>query len=123
MAGPKLDGAGTAKMVTLEAADARVQRLHGVVEQCGVAVKGNAPLSPLLPAVRRTAHPLVGLLKGQFGMISDQAAAFLLNATRAGGNDQQRLRVMREGVSQLKVQLELAVAKTLELHGMEDGEH
>jgi hypothetical protein len=122
MAGPKLDGAGTAKLATLEAATNQLQRLHAVVEQCGVAVKGKAPAGPFMPGIRRAAHPLVGLLKGQFGMISDQAAAFLLNATRPGGNDVTRLRVMREGVSQIRVQLELAVAKTLELHTVE-GEH
>jgi hypothetical protein len=123
MAGPKLDGAGTAKMVTLEAAGRHLQRLHGFVEQCGVAVKGNGAAAPFIPGIRRAATPLIGLLKGQFGMISDTAAAFVLSATRAGGNDQQRLRVMREGVSQLKVQVELAVAKVLELHTSDDKSH
>ncbi len=123
MAGPKLDGAGTAKMATLDAASLHLQRLHGVVEQCGIVVKGNGAAAPFIPGIRRAAAPLVGLLKGQFGMISDLAAAFVLSATRAGGNDQQRLRVMREGVSQLKVQIELAVAKVLSLHTVEGAEH
>ena len=123
MAGPKLDGAGTAKLATLGAATNHVQRLHGIVEQCGISVKGKGPAAPFIPGIRRAAAPLVGLLKGQFGAISDQATAFILSATRAGGNDQTRLRVMREGVSQLKVQLELAVAKTLDLHTVDGKEH
>lgn len=115
MPGPKLDGAGTAKMVTLDAAQLHLQRLHGVVEQCAVAVKGKKPLSPLMPQIRRYSTPLVGLLKGQFGLISEQASAFILVSSR-GGNDQTRIRVLREGVAQLRVQIELAIAKTMELH-------
>jgi len=116
MAGPKLDGAGSAKMVTLEMAMNHLQRLHGAVEQCAMGVKGKQPASSFIPQIRRYATPLVGLLKGQFGMISDQVTAFLLVSTRSGGSDQNRLRSLREGVAQIRVQLELAVAKTLELH-------
>jgi hypothetical protein len=116
MPGPKLDGAGNAKMETLEAALATLQRLHGVVEQCGVAVKQKKPLAPLMPQIRRYSTPLVGLLKGQFGTIADLVAAFVLQSTRGGGSDQMRLRMLREAVAQIRVQLELAVAKTFELH-------
>jgi hypothetical protein len=116
----KLDGAGTAKMVTLDAAQAHVQRLHAVVEQIGIAVKGQKPISPLLPQVRRYAMPLVGLLKSQFGLISELVSAFLLQSTRGGGNDKVRLRSLREGVAQIRVQLDLAVAKTIELHEMKE---
>ena|SRR6185437_10452898 len=120
MPGPKLDGAGNAKMVTLEAAMNQVQRLHGVVELCAVAVKGKKPASTFIPQIRRAGHPLIGLLKGQFGMIADQATAFMLLSTRGGGNDQTRVRILREGVAQLRVQLELAVAKTMELHTVQE---
>lgn len=116
MPGPKLDGAGHAKMETLEAALTTLQRLHGVVEQGAVAVKGKKPLAPFMPQIRRYSSPLVGLLKGQFGTISDLVAAFLLQSTRGGGTDQMRVRLLREAVAQIRVQLELAVAKTLELH-------
>ena len=71
MAGLKLDGAGTAKMATLEAAMNHLQRLHSTVEQCAVAVKGKQPAAPFIPQIRRYAHPMVGLLKGQFGMIAE----------------------------------------------------
>lgn len=120
MAGPKLDGAGVAKMATLEAAMHHIQRLNAVVELCAAAVKNEKPVSGFVPQIRRAGQPLVGLLKGQFGLISDQAAAFLLQATRGGSNGQGRVRVMREGVAQMRVQLELAIAKTLELHTTEE---
>jgi len=120
MPGPKLDGAGVAKMVTLDAAMNHLQRLHGVVEQCALAVKNDKPVSGFIQQIRRAGQPLVGLLKGQFGMISDQIAAFLLVTSRGGGNDKARVRMLREGVAQLRVQLELAVAKVYELHGEEE---
>jgi hypothetical protein len=120
MAGRKLDGAGIAKMTTLETAMNHIQRLNGVVELCASAVKNEKPAAGFVPQIRRAGHPLVGLLKGQFGMISDQAAAFLLQSTRGGSNDQGRVRTMREGVAQLRVQLELAIAKTMELHSTEE---
>lgn len=120
MPGPKLDGAGIAKLATLEVAMNRLQRLHGVVELCAMAVKAAKPLSVFGPQLRRAGVPLVGLLKGQFGMISDQVVAFLLAATRGGGNDQARVRGLREGVAQIRVQLELSVAKVHELHTVQE---
>jgi ABC-type methionine transport system ATPase subunit len=116
MAGLKLDGAGTAKMATLEAAMNHCQRLHSTVEQCAMAVKGKQPAAPFIPQMRRYAQPMVSILKGQFGMIAEQTTAFLLSSSRSGGNDHNRVRALREGVAQIRVQLELAVAKTIELH-------
>lgn len=115
MAGIKLDGAGTAKMVTLEAAVLELQRLHGVVEMMGVAVKGNKPTAPFMAPIKRTGQILAGRLKGQFGMISDQITNMLLTTTRGGG-DQQRLRGLREGVAQVRVAIDIAIAQTKEKH-------
>jgi len=56
-------------------------------------------------------------LKGQFGMIADQVSAMLLIATRAGG-DQMKLRSLRESVAQIRIQLEIAIAKTKEKHAI-----
>lgn len=81
-----------------------------------MAVKAKQPAASFIPQMRRYAQPMVGLLKGQFGMIADLTTAFLLSSTRSGGNDQNRVRALREGVAQIRVQLELAVAKTFELH-------
>lgn len=113
--GPKLDGAGLAKMETLEEASTQVQRLHGLVERMAIAVRSHQDTSQFGSQIRRSGAPLVGLLKGQFGMISDQVSAMLLIATRGGG-DQVRLRAMREAVAQLRIQIEIAVAKTKEKH-------
>jgi hypothetical protein len=68
--------------------------------------------------IRRAATPMVGLLKPQFGMISDQVAALNLIASR-GGNEQVKVRSLRESVAAIRTQLEIAVTKTKELHSVE----
>jgi len=113
--GPKLDGAGLAKMDTLEDASTHVQRIHGIVERMAMAVRSAQPTAQFGAQIRRAGSPLVGLLKGQFGMIADQVSSLLLIATRGGG-DQAKLRSLREGVAQIRIQLEIAVAKTKEKH-------
>lgn len=119
-AGPKLDGAGAAKMATLETATTHIQRVHAIVERMAMALKSKEPLSNYAPQVKRAAAPLVGLLKGQFGMISDQATALILVASRAGGGDQQRVRSLREAVGQIRQSLEIAVTKVKEKHTLDD---
>lgn len=113
--GPKLDGAGVAKMETLEEATAAIQRLHSIVERMAIAVRSQQDTTQFGAQIRRTGSPLVGLLKGQFGLIADQVTAMLLVATRGGG-DQVKLRSLREAVAQLRMQMEIAVAKTKEKH-------
>ena len=113
--GPKLDGAGLAKMETLEEASTHVQRIHGIVERMAMAVRSAQATTQFGAQIRRAGSPLVGLLKGQFGMIADQVSSLLLIATRGGG-DQAKLRSLREGVAQIRIQLEIAVAKTKEKH-------
>ena len=106
--GPKLDGAGAAKMETLDAATATIQRMHGMVERMAVAVRARQDTSQFGSQLRRTGAPLVGQLKGQFGMIADQVSALLLIATRSGG-DQVKVRSLREAIAQLRMQIEIAV--------------
>lgn len=115
--GPKLDGAGLAKMETLDEATAGVQRMHAIVERMAMAVRSQQNTAQFGMQLRRSGSPLVGLLKGQFGMISDQVSALLLVATRGGG-DQAKLRSLRETVAQIRIQLEIAVAKTKEKHAV-----
>ena len=119
MAGKKLDGAGQAKMTTLEDAITQLQRVHALVERMAIAVRGNQDTGQFRQQIHRAGHPLVGLLKGQFGMISDQVAAMLLVLTRGGG-DQMRLRSLREFVAQIRTSLEIAVAKVVEHHAADD---
>lgn len=117
--GPKLDGAGAAKMETLEEATAHLQRLHGIVERMAIAVRSQQETGAFGAQLRRAAAPMVGLLKGQFGTIADQVTALLLVATRGGG-EQQKLRSMREQVAQLRIQLEIAVSRVKEKHTVAD---
>src|SRR5678815_4834569 len=105
--GPKLDGAGLAKMDTLDEAGAQVQRIHGLVEQMAMAMRSGNDTAQFGAQIRRTGSPLVGKLKGQFGMIADQVSALLLIATRGGG-DQAKLRSLREAVAQIRTQLEIS---------------
>ncbi|GAC1651896.1 MAG: hypothetical protein NVS4B3_13330 [Gemmatimonadaceae bacterium] len=121
MATQKLDGAGMAKMETLDSALTMLQRLHGLVEQYGLAVKRNQSVSVYGIQIRRVLTPLVGSLKGQFGFIADQAAGLNLVATR-GGSDQTKLRSLREGVASLRTQLELQVNKVKANHMTEADE-
>jgi hypothetical protein len=115
MAGAKMDGAGIEKMKTLETAQTQLQRVHGLVEQFAIAVKNAQPATIYGAQIKRAGTPMVGLLKGQFGMISDQLAAAMVVAGRTG-SDKVRLRSLRETVAQVRTALEIAVAKTIELH-------
>ena len=117
--GPKLDGAGHAKMETLDEASAQVQRLHGIVERMAIAVRSQQDTAQFGAQIRRAGSPLVGLLKGQFGMIADQVSAMLLIATRGGGEN-NKVRSLREAVAQLRTQLEIAITRTKEKHTVPD---
>ena len=116
---PKLDGAGTQKMKTIDEAVVQVQRLHSVVETYALALKRKQPTSLYAMQVKRALSPLVGLLKPQFGMIADQVAALNLVAGR-GGSEQQKVRVLREGVGSLKQQLEIAAVRVKDNHMVRD---
>jgi hypothetical protein len=118
-AGPKLDGAGIQKMKTLDEAFVQVQRLHGVVEQYALALKRAQPTSLYGMQVKRAISPIVGLLKPQFGLISDQVAALNLVAGR-GGSEQTKVRILREGVGALRQALDIAVVRVKDNHAVHD---
>jgi len=117
--GLKLDAAGTQKLKTIEEAHALLQRVHGQVENFGLALKQNKPASTYLQAIKRTLPLLVGMLKGQFGLIADQAATLNLNASR-GGSDTVRLRTLREGVGSLRQQLDIAIVRIKDNHAVKE---
>ena len=119
MAGPKLDGAGVQKLKTLEEATTMLHRLHGLVETYAIAVKKSQPTSHYIQQIRRALPPMVGLLKGQFGMISDQVASLNLMATR-GSNEQTRVRVLREGVGSVRLALDVATLRVKENHAVKE---
>lgn len=114
-AGPKLDGAGVQKLKTIEAAQAMVQRLHGVVEHYALALKRKQPTQLFGMQVKRALTPLVGLLKPQFGMIADQVTQLNLVSSR-GGNEDAKVRNLREGVGALKQALDIAAVRTKDNH-------
>ena len=97
MAGIQLDGAGQAKMVTLEEGMKIYQRVHGLVENYALSVKNNKPAASFLNAIKRQMPTLASKLKGQFGMISDLAGTasdligtashFVGMASGGGGTD------------------------------------
>ena len=118
-AGPKLDGAGIQKMKTIDEANMQVQRLHGVVETYGLALKRKQPTQLFSMQIKRQLTPLVGMLKPQFGMIADQVAAMNLVAGR-GGNEMTKLRILRESIGSLKQALEIAAVRVKENHMVEE---
>lgn len=112
-----VDAAGTLKLETLDEALAHVQRIHAIVERMAISVRAQQDTSAVGAQLRRTAAPLVGLLKPQFGLIADQVSSLLLASTRGGG-DQARLRTMREGVAQLRLQIEIAGNRVRDRHAI-----
>ena len=120
-AGPKLDGAGIQKAKTLEDATTMLHRIHGLVETYAMAVKKKQPTSFTIQQIRRALPPLIGLLKGQFGMIADQVAALNLIASR-GSNEQTRLRVLREGVGSARIAIDIAMVRVKENHTVEEAD-
>jgi hypothetical protein len=120
-AGPKLDGAGRVKLKTLDEAALLLQRIHGLVESYAMAVKRNQAGGPFLQNIRRTFPVLGENLKSQFGLISDQIAGINLQASR-GASEGVRVRVLREGVAQIKQALEIAMTQTKDEHAIPEGE-
>ncbi|HEX7979708.1 MAG TPA: hypothetical protein VF461_13960 [Gemmatimonadaceae bacterium] len=121
MAGPKLDGAGTEKMKTLDEALIQLHRIHGLVETYALAIKRAQPPQTYLMPLRRALPTLASLLKGQFGMISDQAMALNMGVSR-GSNEQVRVRTLREGIGSLRQAIDVAIVRVKENHAEEKEE-
>ena len=118
MGATKLDGAGAQKMKTLEEALVTLQTLHGMVERMAMEVQNQRPIGVMPQQLKRLAAPLVGQLKGQFGMIADQLSTMLLVAGRGGG-EKLKVRAYREHVAQIRTALEMAQSKVKKDHGVE----
>lgn len=118
----KLDGAGAVKLNTLVGAHLGIQRLHGIVEQMALTHAKNQNLGVLGMQFRRAASPLVGQLKGSFGMMADTVSAAILVAMR-GGNESTKVRALRELIGSLKTQLEIATNRVKEHHMVDDADH
>ena len=121
MAGLRLDGAGQAKMKTLDDALTSLLRINGLVEQYALQIKRNQPASTFLTNIRRQLPALSEMLKAQFGMIADQVMQTNLASSR-GASEQMRVRALREGVAQIKTALEIAIAHVKEKHDLDAAE-
>ena len=119
MAGLRLDGAGQAKMKTLDDAMNVLLRVNGLVEQYALQIKRNQSGSTFLTNIKRQLPTLSEMLKAQFGMISDQVMATSLSSSR-GASEQMRVRALREGVAQIKTALEIAITQVKDKHSLED---
>jgi hypothetical protein len=117
----QLDGAGQTKLATLDEALLQLQRLHAIVERYAMAVKSQGETGGFRQQLMRAATPLGGLLKPQFGVIADVVTAFALAASR-GGSEQMKVRALREGVAQIRAQLEIAANKVKEKHAIDGSE-
>ena len=117
----KLDGAGVQKLKTIDEALGQLQRLHGIVETYALSVKRNQPTSLYGMQIKRALTPLIGLLKPQFGLISDQVVALNLIAGR-GGSEQTKVRLLREGVGSLRQALDIATVRVKENHAVPEEE-
>ncbi|HYD54147.1 MAG TPA: hypothetical protein VEA99_16040 [Gemmatimonadaceae bacterium] len=118
MSAKKLDGAGTAKLKTLEEGLNQLQTIHGKVETYALEVKKNGSPAVILMQIRRLLPLLAGLLKPQFGILADQVIAFNLAASRGGGVDTQRVRILREGVATLRQAMEITAKRVEEHHAV-----
>jgi len=118
MAGPKLDGAGTEKMKTLDEALIRLHRIHGLIETYALAIKRSQPPATYLMPIKRALPTFASLLKGQFGLIADQAMALNMGASR-GSNEQVRVRTLREGIGALRQAIDVAIVRVKENHAEE----
>lgn len=121
MAGLRLDGAGQAKMKTLDDAMNILLRVNGLVEQYALQIKRNQSGGTFLTNIRRQLPTLSEMLKGQFGMIADQVMQTNLAGSR-GASEQMRVRALREGVAQIKTALEIAIAHVKEKHDLDAAE-
>jgi hypothetical protein len=118
MASTKLDGAGAQKMKTLEEALTALGSIHSLVERMALDFKNKKPIAIYPMQIKRTAAPLVGQLKGQFGMIADQVSAMILIGGRGGG-DAVKVRSYREAVGLLRTSIEMAGNKVKAQHSVE----
>jgi hypothetical protein len=118
MASTKLDGAGAQKMKTLEEALVTLQQLHGFVERMAMEMKNQKPLGVMPMQLKRMATPLVGQLKGQFGIIADMVSGLILVGGRGGG-DLVKVRSYREQVAQIRTAIEMAGNKVKKEHAVD----
>jgi hypothetical protein len=121
MARPKLTGPGVQRLQTLEEAAILLQTLHGIVEKMAMALRAQQPIQPFVQQLRRASVPLADLLKGHYGLLSDQVTGLYLVATRGGG-ERARVSNLRETIGGLRNALEIAERKVYDDFGEPEDE-
>ncbi len=117
MAGLILDSMGTIKMQVLEKAMHDVQRINALTEQLMANAKKGTTSPTLVSSIKRALTTLAAQLKGQFGMISDAVTNVYISSSR-GSSDQNRARVLKEGIAAIKQAIEIGIAQTKEKHAV-----
>jgi hypothetical protein len=115
----RLDATGLNKLKALDDAILLLQRINGLVEQYAIALKRNQPASAYVQNVRRQLPTLAENLRGHFGSISDIVTSVNLGASR-GSSEVMRLRVLREGVAQIRQAMDIAVIQTKAKHAINE---
>jgi hypothetical protein len=115
----KLDAAGLNKLKVLDDGLLLLQRINGIVEQYALALKRNQPASVYVQNVRRQLPTLAENLRSHFGSISDLVIGVNLAASR-GASEVMRLRVLREGVAQIRQAMDIAIIQTKSKHAIEE---
>jgi hypothetical protein len=121
MARPKLTGPGVQRLQTLEESAVLLQTLHGIVEKMAMALRAQQPIQPFVQQLRRASVPLADLLKGHYGLLSDQVTGLYLVATRGGG-ERARVNNLRETIGGLRNALEIAERKVYDDFGEPEDE-
>lgn len=119
MARPNLTGAGAQRLQTLQDATVMLQALHGIVEKMAMALRAGQPLQAFSQQLKRASTPLAELLKGHYGLLSDQVTGLYLVSTRGGG-DRVRVNNLREAIGGLRNALEIAERKVYEEYGVKE---
>jgi len=117
--GSHIDGAGTAKLETLEHAVTLVQKLNTIVERMAQSQRMMQPLAQYRQQIQRAAAPIASLLKPQFEPISVMLTNLVIVSTR-GGSDQQKVRSLRESVAQIKAALDASASRVRKEHTVDD---
>lgn len=110
-----IDGAGIAKLETLDTATHHLQRVNSIVEHMAQAVRIQQPVAPFRQQLVRAATPMVGLLKQQFDQIADLVTQLIVVSSR-GSNDNMRVRALRDLVGQIRGQIEASTARVRQQH-------
>jgi hypothetical protein len=117
MAGLILDASGTIKLKVLDDALLLTQRLNALNEQFALNAKSGTPSASLFASIKRQLQTLAANLKSHFGMISDQVTNVLISSSR-GSSDVNRVRAIREGLSQIKQGIDIGMASTKAKHAI-----